>query len=99
MLSAPGRVIAVPSSTVREAGALPHMRLLMDKQPVKSRKPFSFGISAEGRNLMNVFKQIRKGGGLKEYMLYHNQHKPLLTPKRPLFIRRSFPQRGENALC
>jgi hypothetical protein len=56
------------------------MRLLRDEQPIKQREPFSFGISAEFRKMMNVFKQVREGYGLKKHILYHDQHKPLFAP-------------------
>jgi TFIIF-interacting CTD phosphatase-like protein len=61
-------------------GEITHMRLLRDEQPVKQRESFSFGISTEGRKVMNVFEQIPKGNSFKEYILYHDQHEPLFTP-------------------
>jgi hypothetical protein len=57
------------------------MRLLRDKQPVKRRESFPFRIGTKSRKVMNVFKEIHKGNSFKEHILYHNQHKPLLTPK------------------
>jgi hypothetical protein len=75
------------------------MRLLRDKQSVKCRQPFSLRVGAQGCNVMYIFKQIRKGDRLKEYILYYAQHKPLFTPQRPLFIYCAFLQRGKNALC
>jgi hypothetical protein len=56
------------------------MRLLRGEQPIEQREPFSFRMSAEFRKAVNVFKQFRVGYGLKKYMLYHNQHKPLFAP-------------------
>jgi hypothetical protein len=56
------------------------MRLLRDKQSVKRREPFPFRIGTKNRDLMNIFKQIHEGDGLKKHMFYHSQHKPLLTP-------------------
>jgi hypothetical protein len=37
------------------------MRLLRDEQAIKQREPFSFGMGAEFRKVMNIFKQIGKG--------------------------------------
>jgi hypothetical protein len=45
------------------------MRLLRDEQPIKRRESFSFGIGTKFCKVMNVFKQIRKGDCLKEYIL------------------------------
>jgi hypothetical protein len=45
-------------------GADTHMRLLRDKQPIKRRESFSFGIGAEFRKMMNIFKQFHNGDGL-----------------------------------
>jgi hypothetical protein len=71
-------------------GYVTHMRLLRDKQPVKSRQPFSLRVGAQGCNMMYIFKQFREGDCLKEYMFHYDQHKQLFTPQRPLFILSTF---------
>jgi hypothetical protein len=48
---------------------------------------------------MDIFKQFHKRNSFNEYMLYQNQHKPLLSSSRPLLIGSAFPLRGKNALC
>jgi hypothetical protein len=45
------------------------MRLLSDEQPVKRRKPFSFRIGAQGRDMMDILQYIPNGDSPQEYML------------------------------
>jgi hypothetical protein len=41
---------------VSMSGELTHMRIFRDKRRIKHRKPFSFGVGAEGCNLTYIFK-------------------------------------------
>ena len=56
------------------------MRLLRDEQPVKHRKPSSFGTGTDNRKTVVIFKHIREEDGFKEHICYLNPHMPLLTP-------------------